>query len=271
MVKKHVSEVIIGMLAVVSIIILAVESLVPVSPGELMAMYIIDLLICIVFAWDFVCRLRSSKSSSHFMKNNGYEILAMIPALALYALETLSPIAILLRSLRLLRVIRVVLLAARVMRMMSKTAVFVQRSNLLLLSITVSVIFIGAFAALVLDSGSENARITEFSDAVWWSISTVTTVGYGDVVPSSIWGRIMGMVLMIVGISIMTVFISQVSATLVESKLKRDFTRKNFRGAMIAEVKNGIDNLDKLSESELSLLMQTIQTLRMEGRNRSMG
>jgi len=272
MVKNHVSEIIIGMLAVVSIIILAVESLVPVSPGELMAMYIIDLLICIVFAWDFVCRLRSSKSSSHFMKNNGYEILAMIPALALYALETLSPIAILLRSLRLLRVIRVVLLAARVMRMMSKTAVFIQRSNLLLLlSITVSVIFIGAFAALVLDSGSENARITEFSDAVWWSISTVTTVGYGDVVPSSIWGRIMGMVLMIVGISIMTVFISQVSATLVESKLKRDFTRKNFRGAMIAEVKNGIDNLDKLSESELSLLMQTIQTLRMEGRNRSMG
>lgn len=266
--RKNVTEVIIGVLAIVSIILVAVESLVPVSQGTLMGLYIADLMICIVFAVDFVQRLRASESKSRFMKTNGFEILAMIPVIALYALEAIPAIAVALRSLRLVRVARVILLLARMKRVFSKSSRFVQRSNLLALAgITVSIIFIGAFAALVLDSGTENAQITNFSDAVWWSISTVTTVGYGDIVPSSIAGRIMGMGLMVVGIGVMTAFISQVSATLVESRMERNSEKDDLRTAMISEIKNKLDNIDKLSESEVSLLMKTIQTLRPTGGN----
>lgn len=263
--RTNVTEIVIGILAVVSIILVAIESLVPISQDVLVGIYIADLLICIVFAWDFIMRLKASDSKSHFMKTNGYEIVAMVPAVALYALGTIPAIAVALRSLRLLRVVRVVLLIARVIRLMSKTGKFVQRSNLLtLLGVTVCIIFIGAFAALVLDSGIEKARITNFADAVWWSVSTVTTVGYGDVVPASIAGRIMGMFLMIVGIGVMTTFISEISATLVESRLKQYEDETDFRTAVVLEIKNRIDNIDKLTDSEMSLLIQTIQLLRQE-------
>lgn len=264
--RKNVSEVIIGVLAIVSIILVAIESLVAVSPDTLILIYIADLLICIVFAWDFIQRLRASKSKSHFMKTDGYEILAMIPAIALYALGTIPTISVALRSLRLLRVARVILLLTRMKRMMSISGKFVQRSSLLaLLGITVCIILIGAIAALVLDSGTENAKITDFSDAMWWSISTVTTVGYGDIVPTSIWGRIMGMVLMIVGIGVMTAFISEVSATLIELRMKRNPENNDFRTAIVSEIKSRIDNIDKLSESEVSLLLKSIQALRTKG------
>ena len=202
------------------------------------------------------------------MKTNGFEILAMVPAIALYALGTIPTIAVALRSLRLLRVVRVILLLARMRRVISKSGRFVQRSSLLaLLGITVSIIFIGAFAVLVLDGGTETAQITNLSDAVWWSISTVTTVGYGDIVPHSMAGRIMGMVLMVVGIGIMAAFISQVSATLVESRMKRDSEEGDFRAAVISEIKSRLDNIDKLSESEVSLLIQTIHSLRLKEAN----
>lgn len=266
MTRKNANEAIIGVLAIVSIILVAIESLVSVSEATLMGIYIADLIICIVFGVDFIQRLRVSESKSRFMKTNGFEILAMIPAIALYALETIPAIAVVLRSLRLVRVIRIILLLARMRRVMSKSSRFVQGSNLLtLLGIMLGIVFVAAFAVLLLDSGTEGAHITNLSDAVWWSISTVTTVGYGDIVPHSIGGRIMGMVLMVVGIGVMTAFISQVSATLIESRMKRNSEKGDFRTAVISEIKSRLDNIDKLSESELSLLIQTIQTLRMKG------
>jgi voltage-gated potassium channel len=219
MLKKHVSEVIIGILAIVSIVLVAIESIMTVAQGVLWGIYIVDLLICIVFAIDFVNRLKGSESKARFMKSNGYEILAMVPAVALYGLGAIHAISAAFRSLRL---IRVVLLLSRMTRVMSKTGGFLKQSNLLALSgITVSIIFIGALVVLVLESGTPDAQITSFSDAVWWCISTVTTVGYGDIVPESLAGRVMGMFLMIIGIGVMAAFISQVSATLVESRIKK--------------------------------------------------
>ena len=149
---------------------------------------------------------------------------------------------------------------------MSKSGRFLQQSHLLtMLGITISIIFIGAFAVLLLEAGTPNAQITNFSDAVWWSISTVTTVGYGDIVPNGIAGRIMGMVLMVIGIGVMAAFISQVSATLVESRMKRNTEKDDLRTSIVSEIKSQIDNIEKLSESEISLLMQMIQTLRLKG------
>jgi len=266
--RKNAAEVIIGILAIVSIILVAIETLASVSHGTLIGIYIADLMICLVFAGDFIQRMRSSDSKSRFMKTNGFEILAMVPAIALFALGAIPVLAVALRSLRLIRVIRVVLLVARMRRSMSRLSWFAQRSNLLaLLGITVGIVFIGAFAALVLDSGVEQAQITTFSDAVWWSLSTVTTVGYGDIVPNSVAARVVGMGLMVVGIGVMAAFISQVSATLVESRIKRSSEQHDFRETIMSEIKARIDNIDELSENDLALLMQMIQALRVKGGN----
>lgn len=259
--KKTLTEVIIGVLAIVSIVLVAVESLTSVSEYTLMCIYIADLAICIIFAIDFIRRLQSSENRARFMKRNGFEILAMVPAVALYAIGTIPAISIALRSIRLIRVLRVILMLARLRRVFLRMDTFFQRSNLLkLFCVTASVVFAGAFAALILDSGTENAQITNLSDAIWWSISTISTVGYGDIVPRSTAGRIMGMVLMVIGIGIMTTFISVVSATIVETRIKRDV--KDFKSTILTEIKNKLDDIDNLSENEMALLIQTIQALK---------
>ncbi len=261
--NHHTTEIVIGVLAVVSIALVAVESLVTLSPAALWGLYAVDLVICVVFAADFIHRLRAAESRARFWKTNGYEILAMIPAMALYGLGAIPAISSALRSLRLIRVVRVILLMARMRRVMSRGGGFLRGRYLLaMLGIAATIVFIGAFAVMILESGTETAQITNFSDAVWWSISTVTTVGYGDIVPHTVAGRIIGMVLMVVGIGVMAAFISEVSAAMVTSRLKRAQSPENLKEHLTVQIKGHIDNIDKLSEADVALLIKMIRTLR---------
>ncbi|VAX28614.1 Potassium voltage-gated channel subfamily KQT; possible potassium channel, VIC family [hydrothermal vent metagenome] len=57
-------------------------------------------------------------------------------------------------------------------------------------------------------------------DALWWSFVTITTVGYGDVTPTTLGGRITGVVVMVFGIGLLGMFTATVASIFVEGKLK---------------------------------------------------
>ena len=61
----------------------------------------------------------------------------------------------------------------------------------------------------------DNGRVESFADALWWSAATITTVGYGDIAPVTLGGRIAGVITMVVGISTFAVITARVAAFLV--------------------------------------------------------
>ena len=75
------------------------------------------------------------------------------------------------------------------------------------------------FGAAALSYFEKTSSIT---DAIWWSFVTITTVGYGDVTPLTLGGRITGVVVMVFGIGLLGMFTATVASIFVEGKLRED-------------------------------------------------
>jgi voltage-gated potassium channel len=74
---------------------------------------------------------------------------------------------------------------------------------------------VASLIILRFERGAAGANITSGADAFWWAVVTITTVGYGDYVPVTFFGRILAMVLMTFGIGIFAVLTSFVASRLV--------------------------------------------------------
>lgn len=83
---------------------------------------------------------------------------------------------------------------------------------------TTIVIWIGSLMVLDAERGAPGSEIENIGEAVWWAFETVTTVGYGDYVPVTQWGRIFAVMIMLVGISVLGAVTATLSATLVKQK-----------------------------------------------------
>lgn len=78
-------------------------------------------------------------------------------------------------------------------------------------------VFILLFGALGLSYFEQTPSLL---DAVWWSFVTITTVGYGDVTPTTVGGRVTGVIVMVFGIGLLGMFTATVASIFVEGKLK---------------------------------------------------
>jgi len=92
-----------------------------------------------------------------------------------------------------------------------------RRAAQIIMLATFLVTLAGGFLIWLLD----HKEFPNLGTSMWWALQTVTTVGYGDVVPADTKGRIIGAVLMLQGIGLITVVAAAVTATLIEQVRKR--------------------------------------------------
>ncbi len=80
---------------------------------------------------------------------------------------------------------------------------------------------VGALAVLDAERDAKGANITSFGDALWWAVTTITTVGYGDTYPVTFEGRIIATTTMLLGIALIGVVTAGIATTAV-SHLQRN-------------------------------------------------
>lgn len=63
-----------------------------------------------------------------------------------------------------------------------------------------------------------NPKLVKYIDAVWWSFATSTTTGYGDITPVTNSGKILGIILMLIGLAIFAMYTALFAETIIQNK-----------------------------------------------------
>jgi voltage-gated potassium channel len=158
---------------------------------------IVGLVTWAAFAVDYLARLLLATERRQFVRQHILDLLVVCLPL--------------LRPLRLLRLILIlhVLNRRAVVSFRGKVVTYVVGSVIL-------VAFLASLAVLDAERGKPDANITTYQEAAWWTISTMTTVGYGDRYPTTGQGRLVAVGLMIAGIALLGVITAAVAAWFVE-------------------------------------------------------
>ena len=169
----------------------------PISTSTQSLLNIVQWVTWVAFAGDLIYGLTKAPSKKGYLKKHPLEVAAV-----------LLPF---LRPLRLMRVISFGGLAIQ--------KVAIGRQFAITIKVFIASIFVAYISAVQITISERDlvgSNIKNFGDGLWWAITTVTTVGYGDRYPTTTEGRFLAVLLMFVGISLVGVITASVAAWFVK-------------------------------------------------------
>ncbi|MGW0928691.1 potassium channel family protein [Streptomyces sp. NPDC002644] len=173
------------------------------------------------FAVDYTARLWLSEDRWTFFRTHLLDLLAVL-------LPLLSP-------LRLLRLVSTLILVGQRARLSSQV-----RLTTYVAGSVVGLLVFGSLAVLSVERHAPDGNIKTLGDAVWWAFTTMTTVGYGDLAPTTGLGRLLAVGLMLSGIALLGVVTANIAAWFIAQFDKDDAEerrRTEAIGALTEEVR----------------------------------
>ena len=184
------------------------------------AILVADVLCFCLMTFDLFIRYLVSKSTLKFCTNflNIIDLLALLPmwiCMILFGFRQASPesndtVTTALQIVSILRLLRI-LRAVRVMKNFKPTKMLFMAlkasSKVLLLLLSLMVICAVVFATLLFFAEMGEDTVPSILDAIWWAFVTMTTVGYGDITPLTLPGRLVGIVCAISGLVLVAMLV----------------------------------------------------------------
>ena len=212
-------------------VVLAVASLGPILWVELeginwpdprfQVLAAVDLLFVLLFLGDFVVGWMRAEDRKAWWKRHWYELPGLVPLyFEAFAFLRVAQVLRLARVLRLLRA----LTAFRRLRALAFIDVLLNRNKLGHTLVISSSVVLGLASVVWLLERNTNPGLSSFGDALWWAIVTTTTVGYGDITPQTGLARVVATVLMLMGIGLIGVVASSISAAISPRAARRPRT-----------------------------------------------
>jgi voltage-gated potassium channel len=192
-----------------------------------------DNAICALFFLDFLISVYQAPNKGQYLLRWGWlDLFSSVPTIAVLRLGRAARIV---RILRVLRAIRSAKILAEVILLRRAHGTFLAAALTAFLLVVVSSITI-----LHVET-APNSNIKTAEDAVWWSIVTITTVGYGDRFPVTSEGRFIGGVLMFAGVRLFATFSGFVAAWFLRpGETKQDVSLEAIRQE-IAQLRKALE------------------------------
>lgn len=244
-------EIFIGALSVLSILNLVLRYAVH-DEGLDMVLLAMNALLSFIFLADFTYRLFTAESKTdYFFRQYGWaDLLASLP------LEQVK----ILRVFRLLRVIR--LLRDYGAKNIGRSLIADRAGSALLTLLLMGILVLefGSLGMLAIEQHAPGSTITTASDALWYVIATISTVGYGDTYPVTNAGRVLGALIIVIGVGIFgtftgylaNLFLAPKKAAAVAAGSEADEARRQVEQlkALLVQQQATIEQIERLLPAE---------------------
>ena len=207
---------------------LAVSMTVPLQPESRRVLDHVDNAACAIFFVDFLHSMyKAPNRTAYFFKWGWIDLLSSIPAVGPLRLGRFA------RIVRILRVIR----AVRSARAFASLLLAKRQQSAVLAAIMLGILLIACSSIAVLQFETvPDANIKNAGDALWWSITTMSTVGYGDRYPVTMEGRLVAVGLMAGGVGIFGSLSGLVASWFLSPSQKEQDTDLDQLRAMLADI-----------------------------------
>ncbi|CAL9404720.1 potassium channel family protein [Streptomyces sp. enrichment culture] len=183
----------------------------------------VEWLVWAAFAVDYGMRLYLAPSRRVFVRTHWLDLLAVL-------LPLIQP-------LRLLRLVSTLLLVGKRARMASQV-----RLTTYVAGSVAGLLMFGSLAVLQVERNAPGGNIKTLGDAVWWSFTTMTTVGYGDHAPKTGLGRLLAVGLMLSGIALLGVVTANIAAWFI-ARFEREDADERHRTALLEALTHEVREL----------------------------
>lgn len=198
-------EVFMAIISILSIFNMVLPLVPGVDPNAAQVVTTINLYLTPLFVLDFGLRLNRAPSRRHyFFRDYGWaDLLSIVPVF------------------RIFRVFRIYLSSQLIQRYSARrflgylVETRAESAVFILLIAVFLIVEAGSFLVIMAESASPDANIRTPSDAMWWVIVTMATVGYGDRYPVTGLGRFVGLLVMVTGVGIFATFAGFISTKLI--------------------------------------------------------
>jgi voltage-gated potassium channel len=222
-------------ITILSLLIVVIMVLPGIDDDTKQIAFALDSLFSLIFLGDFFYSLYKAPDRRAYLKWGWLDFLGSLPALP---------------QLRVFRVARLVRIA-RILRRTSTREIWQtykerrgESTFWTTALVTLLVLAIASLRILHIEEGSPEANIHTATDALWWAIVTVTTVGYGDKTPTTDAGRIMASGLIVLGVVLVSVLTSYVTSELYLRGGSQDETATI--GEELARINTRLDEIGRL-------------------------
>lgn len=203
----NISRIILSFLVIIDVLLITSTIVFDVSPALYQKIVLFDIFTCMVLLFDFFHGLLKSDNKKQFFKENWLELIASIP------FDVIFSSFMLLRYLRLIRLFRILVLVGEYFNVIGS---FLKDTRLdEILAILLLIVLGSTFGLYLIDPSMNN-----LFDNLWFVVVSITTVGYGDITPNSVYGKIVSLVLLIIGVFIFSAITGAMSTYFMDSMLK---------------------------------------------------
>ncbi|HEY9291104.1 MAG TPA: ion channel [Microlunatus sp.] len=202
---------------------------------------ITTVIVWVIFAIDYVARFVLAGDRRTFVKRHLLDLAVVVLPM--------------LRPLRLLRLLTLFNILGR-----NTGRSFRGRVAMFVVAATSLILFVSSVAVLNAERGRDGANIDSFGDALWWSLTTVTTVGYGDRYPITLTGRCVAAGLMLAGIALLGVVTASLASWFLDRVTATEEAEAATTEKMVAALTSQVAELtDQVSQMRRDLARQQVE------------